>query len=44
MFQFIKNIFDSQEEIQMEHNEMGGVGVQYVVWEKDFFQKAFAQT
>jgi len=27
----------------MQRNEMGGVGVQYVVWDEDFFEKAFAQ-
>jgi hypothetical protein len=27
----------------MQHNEMGGVGVQHVSWDEDFFEKAFAQ-
>ncbi len=27
----------------MQRNEMGGVGVQHVVWDEDFFEKAFAQ-
>ncbi len=40
---FIKNICGSKEEIQMQRNEMGGVGVQHVTWDEDFFEKAFAQ-
>jgi hypothetical protein len=40
---FIKNIFDSKQEIQMQRNEMGGVGVQHVSWDEDFFEKAFVQ-
>ena len=40
---FIKNICGSKEEIQMQRNEMGGVGVQHVAWDEDFFEKAFAQ-
>ena len=27
----------------MQRNEMGGVGVQHVSWDEDFFEKAFAQ-
>jgi hypothetical protein len=27
----------------MQRNEMGGVGVQHVTWDEDFFEKAFAQ-
>jgi hypothetical protein len=27
----------------MQRNEMGGVGVQHVPWDEDFFEKAFAQ-
>jgi hypothetical protein len=27
----------------MQRNEMGGVGVQHVAWDEDFFEKAFAQ-
>ena len=41
---YIKNICGSKEEIQMQRNEMGGVGVQHVTWDEDFFEKAFAQT
>ena len=26
----------------MQRKEMGGVGVQYVSWDEDFFEKAFA--
>ena len=40
---YIKNICVSKEEIQMQRNEMGGVGVQHVTWDEDFFEKAFAQ-
>ncbi len=40
---FIKNICVSKQEIQMQRNEMGGVGVQHVSWDEDFFEKAFAQ-
>jgi hypothetical protein len=40
---FIKNICGSKQEIQMQRNEMGGVGVQHVSWDEDFFEKAFAQ-
>ena len=40
---YIKNICGSKEEIQMQRNEMGGVGVQHVAWDEDFFEKAFAQ-
>ena len=40
---FIKNICGIKEEIQMQRNEMGGVGVRDVVWDEDFFEKAFAQ-
>jgi hypothetical protein len=40
---YIKNICDSKEEIQMQRNEMGGVGVQHVAWDEDFFEKAFGQ-
>ena len=39
----IKNICGRDEEIQMQRNEMGGVGVQQVAWDEDFFEKAFAQ-
>ncbi len=34
---FIKNICVSKQEIQIQRNEMGGVGVQYVSWDEDFF-------
>ena len=40
---FTKIICGSKEEIQMQRNEMGGVGVQHVTWDEDFFEKAFAQ-
>ena len=40
---FIRNICVSKEEIQMQHNEMGGVGVQHVTWDEDFFEKALGQ-
>ena len=40
---FTKIICGSREEIQMQRNEMGGVGVQHVTWDDDFFEKAFAQ-
>jgi hypothetical protein len=40
----IKNICGSKQEIQMQRNEMGGVGVQHVEWDEDFFEEAFAQT
>ena len=40
---YIKNICVSKEEIQMQRNEMGGVGVEHVVWDEDFFEKAFAE-
>ena len=40
---YIKNICGSKEEIQMQRNEMGGVGVQHVAWDEDFLEKAFAQ-
>ena len=40
---FTKIICGSKEEIQMQRNEMGGVGVQHVVWDEDFFEKAFAR-
>jgi hypothetical protein len=29
--------------MQMQRNEMGGVGVHHVSWDEDFFEKAFAQ-
>ena len=40
---FINNICVSKEEIQIQLNEMGGVGVQHVAWDEDFLEKAFAQ-
>ena len=40
---YIKNICVNKEEIQMQLNEMEGVGVQHVTWDEDFFEKAFAQ-
>jgi hypothetical protein len=40
---FIKNICVSKEEIQMQRNEVGGVGVQHLGWDEDFFEKEFAQ-
>ena len=40
---YIKNICGSKEEIQMQRNEMGGVGVQHVAWDEDFFENAFAK-
>ncbi len=40
---FIKKICDNKEEIQMQRNEMRGVGVHHVVWDEDFLEKAFAQ-
>ena len=41
---YIKIICGSKEEIQMQRNEMGGVGVQqHVLWDTDFFEEAFAQ-
>jgi hypothetical protein len=40
---YIKSICVSKEEIQMQRNEMGGVGVQHVTWDEDFFEKAFTQ-
>ena len=40
---FIKIICGSKEEIQMQRNEMGGVGVQHVSWDADLFEEAFAQ-
>ena len=43
VMEYIKNICGSKEEIQMQRNEMGGVGVQHVTWDEDFFEKSFAQ-
>ena len=43
IYGFIKNICDSKEEIQMQHNEMGDVGVQYVEWDADLIEEAFTQ-
>ena len=41
---FTKITCVSKEEIQMQRNEMGGVGVQqHVLWDTDFFEEAFAQ-
>ena len=40
---FTKIICCSEEEIQMQRNEMGGVGVQHVAWDADLFEEAFAQ-
>jgi hypothetical protein len=33
---YMKNMCGSKEEIQMQRNEMGGVGVQHVAWDEDF--------
>ena len=43
IYGFIQTICVSKEEIQMQRNEMGGVGVQHVAWDEDFLEKAFAQ-
>ena len=40
---FTKIICCSEEEIQMQHNEMGGVGVQHVTWDTDLLEETFAQ-
>ena len=40
---FTKIICCSEEEIQMQRNEMGGVGVQHVTWDADLLEEAFAQ-
>ncbi len=40
---FTKIICVSKEEIQMQRNEMGRVGVQHVVWDADLFEATFAQ-
>ena len=40
---YIKNICVSKEEIQMQHNEMGGVGVHHVTWDADLLEEAFVQ-
>ena len=40
---FTKIICGSKEEIQMQRNEMGGVGVQHVAWDADLFEETFAQ-
>ena len=40
---FTKIICGSKEEIQMQRNEVGEVGVQHVAWDADLFEEAFAQ-
>ena len=37
-----KHMCQQKEEIQMQRNEMEGVGAQDVTWDEDFFEKAFA--
>ena len=41
IYGFIQNICGSKEQIQMQRNEMGGVGVQHVVWDTDFLEEVF---
>ncbi len=40
---YIKNKCVRKEEIQMQRNEMGGLGVQHVTWDDDFFEKTFEE-
>ena len=41
---FTKIICVRKEEIQMQRNKMGGLGVQHVTWDTDFFEESFVQT